>query len=78
MKKINAIKLCYILSALLAIGFIVQTIFDYRQYSTTLNSAPFYLWIVVNAVFYILPAIVVLIVGLLLKKRKREIKEVHT
>ena len=71
MNKTKLIKLCYTLSGLLVMGFIVQTVFDYKQYNTTLNSAPFYLWIVVNAVFYILPAIVVLIVGLLLKKRKR-------
>ena len=69
MKKLNWIKICYGLSILLVIGFIINTIIDYSRYNSTLNSAPFYLWIIVNAIYFIVPAIIVLIVGLVIKKK---------
>ena len=69
MKKLNWIKICYGLSVLLVIGFIINTIIDYSRYNSTLNSAPFYLWIIVNAICFIVPAIIALVVGLVIKKK---------
>ena len=69
MKKLNKVKICYGLSALLVVGFIVDTAIDYSRYNHTLNSAPFSLWITVNAICYIAPAIIALIVGLVMKKK---------
>lgn len=69
MKKLNGSKVCYGLSVLLVIGFIVNTLIDYSRYNSTLNSAPFYLWILVNTIFYILPAIIALIAGLVIKRK---------
>lgn len=70
MKKINISKLCFILSAVLAAFFPINTVIDYIRYNNSLNSAPFYLWIWVNALCFLLPAAIALIVGLILKKKK--------
>lgn len=71
MKKINGVTVCYTLSSLLFLGFIINTIIDYNRYNSTLNSAPFYLWIVVNMLCFIAPAIIVLIVGMIIKKKQK-------
>ena len=71
MKKINGVTVCYTLSALLFLGFIINTIIDYNRYNSTLNSAPFYLWIVVNILCFIAPAIIVLIVGMIIKRKRK-------
>ena len=71
MKKINGVSVCYTLSILLFLGFIINTIVDYSRYDSTLNSAPFYLWVLVNILCFIVPAIIVLIIGLVIKKKKK-------
>ncbi len=70
MKKINISKWCFILSAVLATVFPINTVIDYIRYNNSLNSAPFYLWIWLNALYFLLPALIALIVGLILKKKK--------
>ena len=69
MKKKYVIKACYWLSFVLAVIFIIKNILDYRQYDSMLNSAPFYLWIVVNALYFLLPALILLVVAVVIKKR---------
>ncbi len=59
MKKITGTMICNLISAALVLGFLVNTAVDYYRYSTTLNSAPFSLWIAVNLICFILPAILV-------------------
>ena len=71
MKKINGAKICNVFSIALLLGFVIKTIVDYFRYSTTLNSAPFYIWIIVNMVYFIIPAIIVFIVGIILKKKTK-------
>ena len=71
MKKLNGAKICYGLSVLLFIGFIINTIIDYARYNSTLNSAPFYLQIVVNAICFIVPAIILFVVGFVIKKKTK-------
>ena len=44
--------ICNIVSLILLIVFVIKSIVDYTQYSTSLNSAPFYLWVLVNALFF--------------------------
>lgn len=72
MKKFNGVKICYGLSILLFVGFVINTIIDYSRYNSTLNSAPFYVWIIANAICFITPAIIVLIIGLVIKKKTRK------
>lgn len=71
MKKINSVKVCNVLSILLFLGFIMKTITDYSQYKSTLNSAPFYVWVVVNMIWFIVPAVVVLIVSIVIKNKTK-------
>ena len=71
MKKINGVTLCYGLCALLFVAFMISTMIDYSIYNRTLNSAPFYIWIVVNAIYFLLPAVVAFIIGVALKKKQQ-------
>lgn len=71
MKKLNTSKLCCVISVLLLIGFIINTIFDYSRYNSTMNSAPFYLWVLVNILCFIVPAIIIFIVGVVIKKKQK-------
>lgn len=69
MKKLNITRTCNVISIFLLICFIVKTIIDYAQYSGTLNSAPFYVWIIANVLYFVLPAVIVFIVGIVIKIR---------
>ena len=71
MKKLNGEKICFGASALLFVGFIINTIIDHSRYDSTLNSAPFYLWVIVNAVCFIVPAIIVFVMGLIIRKKAK-------
>lgn len=70
-KKLNITKMYNVISIILMICFIVKTIFDYTQYSSTFSSAPFYLWIIANALYFILPTIIVFIVGIIIKMKNK-------
>ena len=69
MKKIKGVAVCYGLSILMFLGFVVHTAVDYSRYNGTLNSAPFTVWITVNAIYFLLPAAVLFAIGLVLKKK---------
>lgn len=64
-------KLCNIISLIFIVCFVIKTIYDYGSYSSTLNSAPFYLWILANAICLVLPALILFIVGIVLKKKMK-------
>lgn len=59
--------ICNIVSLILLIAFVIKSIVDYTQYSTSLNSAPFYLWVLVNALFLVIPAIILFVIGFVVK-----------
>ena len=67
-KKVPMI--CNIVSAVLVIAFIVKNVVDYSKYTSTLNSAPFYVWILANASYLIIPAIILFAVGAIIKKNQ--------
>ena len=71
MKKENIYKLLYILSALLVFGFAIDTGVDIYKYNTGgyLGSAPLYVYILVNAIEYLLPSLAFFIAGLVCKKK---------
>lgn len=71
MKKISGAAVCYGVSALLLLGFVVNTIVDYSRYNSTLNSAPFSVWVLVNAIIYGVPAIIGVVCGLIIRKRQK-------
>lgn len=72
MKQRNYVRLCFIVSAVLAAGFCLHLGWDWMKYSTTLNSAPFSLWVLANAVYFLLPAVIFLAAGLILHRRKKK------
>ena len=56
MKKTIGYKLLYGASVLMIVGFWIHIAVDWYQYQSTLNSAPFWLWILVDAVLWLIPA----------------------
>ena len=70
-KKVPMI--CNIVSVVLVIAFIVKNVVDYSKYTSTLNSAPFYVWILANALYLIIPAIILFAVGAIIKKNQYQI-----
>ena len=69
MKKGNIWKILLAVTGLLVIGFGIQTGVDYYKYTTTVNSAPFSVWVLVNALMYLLPAAVSAVVAIVIKKK---------
>lgn len=67
-KKVPMI--CNIVSVVLVIAFIVKNVVDYSKYTSTLNSVPFYVWILANALYLIIPAIILFAVGAIIKKNQ--------
>lgn len=63
-------KICNTTSLILFIVFIGKTIMDYLQYNPLTNSAPFYVWIIFNTLWFILPALIFIIIGLIFAKKK--------
>lgn len=61
-------KVLYSIAAVLVLVFLVKTGLDWHTYNTTLNSAPFRLWILVNAVYFLLPAAVLAVIVFLKKE----------
>ena len=71
MKK-TIIKLCKIVPIVLLGCFVVSVVTGYARYSSTLNSAPFSVWVLVDAIYFILPGIILWIIGIILQKRRKE------
>ena len=69
MKK-NIPIICNIVSAVLVIAFIVKSIANYSQYDKIVNSAPFSAQVLVNELYFIVPAIIVFVVGIIVKKKQ--------
>ena len=66
-KKITTI--CKFLSVVLVITFIVLNIIDYVNYNPMVTSAPYYVNLLVNALFLLIPAVIVFIIGIIIEKR---------
>ena len=62
-------KLLYGASALMVLGFCIHVIVDYHQYSTSLNSAPFWVWICMDAMLWLIPALIAFVAGFVAKKK---------
>lgn len=62
-------KLLYGAAAFMVLGFCVHVIVDWYQYSSTLNSAPFWVWVVSDALLWLLPALAAFFAGYVAKKK---------
>ncbi len=58
-------------SAALCAVFVIKTCVDYNKYVHTVNSAPFILWVVVNALCFVTSAAVLAAVGLFLLRKTK-------
>lgn len=67
----RGVKLLYGASALMVLGFCIHVLIDYHKYNTTLNSAPFWIWIAVDALVWLLPALLAFLAGLIVSKKLR-------
>ena len=72
MKKEKIIRFCNIASIILLLCFVISTVTGYMRYSATLNSAPFSVWVLVDAIYFIVPALLLFVVGMILRKRWKE------
>ena len=75
MKPRKYANLCFIVSAVLAAVFCIHLVWERFRYGTTLNSAPFSLWVLADAVYFLVPALIVLIAGLVLRHREKKKQE---
>ena len=69
MNKGNWYKVLYVISALLIIIFAIILGLDYKNYNSLTNSAPFTADILVRALEFILPSIILFIIGVTCKKK---------
>ena len=64
MDKQKISRVCGWVAIIMAALFVPAVITDWIRYNATLNSAPFRYWVLVNAVYFLLPAGVLTVVGL--------------
>ena len=70
-KKENIYKFLYLVAALLVVGFAIDTGVDIYKYNSGgyLGSAPLYVYILVNAIEYLLPGSAFFVAGVICKKK---------
>ena len=68
----RGVKLLLGASALMVLGFMVNIIIDYQRYKVSFTSAPFWLWICVDALVWLIPALLAFIAGCVAKKKLRK------
>lgn len=69
MKKENIYKFLYAVSTFLIIVFTIRLGVDYFKYDNLNNSAPFYTFIITRMIEFIIPSIIVFIIGKVIKKK---------
>lgn len=71
MKIIKVIKvLSKIISIVLFIAYFVMIYLDYKSYHDYLNSAPFYIFVLVRSVEFLLPGIILFVFSHWISKNK--------
>ncbi len=68
MKKENIYKFLYCISIFLIIVFGIRLGLDYFHYDSHNNSAPFYVFVLERGIEFIVPSVIVFIVGKLCQK----------
>lgn len=64
-------KVFYGAALLLLLAFCADTCLDYISYNTTMNSAPFSAFVLVNALLFLLPDLICLFLGYFFKKKDK-------
>lgn len=69
MKKEMGYKFLYGISILLIFTFTIILGVDYFKYDTHSNSAPFYVFTIVRVIEFIIPSIIVFVIGKIMKRK---------
>lgn len=69
MKKENIYKILYAVSILLIIAFAIILGIDYFKYDSINNSATFYVTIITRMIEFIIPSVVIFIIGTITEKK---------
>ncbi len=69
MNKENIYKYLFAISIFLIIIFLILIRIDYFNYDALSNSAPFYTYIIMRSLEFILPSIILFLIGLFCKKK---------
>lgn len=64
-------KLFYVISILLMVGFCIRLGVDWFKYDATLNSAPFYAFIIIRAITFLVPSAITFVVAKILHKKSK-------
>lgn len=67
----RGVKLLYGAAVLMVVGFCIHIMVDYHAYRTTLNAAPFWVWIAIDALLWLLPALLAFFAGVIVSKKMR-------
>ena len=62
-------KLLYGASVLMVLGCVIHIFIDYVKYKTSFTSAPFWIWIAVDALLWLIPALIAFVAGFVAKKK---------
>ena len=62
-------KLLYGASVLMVLGFVVNLVVDYQKFQASFTSAPFWIWIITDALVWLLPALIAFVAGFVAKKK---------
>lgn len=69
MKKENIYKFLYAVSIFLIVGFVVRLGADCFKYDSINNSVPFYVFVIERVIEFLLPSIIVFVMGKIAKKK---------
>lgn len=69
MKKENIYKILYMVCIFLIIGFGIRLGVDYFKYDRANNSAPFYTFVIERTIEFIVPSMIVFIIGKVMKRK---------
>lgn len=58
-------------SAALIGGFVLKTLIDWKSYSHSITSAPFSVWILMNALYFVVPAVILSATALFVLRKTR-------
>ena len=71
MNKNNLYKVMYGIAAALVVIFGVKTGIDFYHYDSLLNSAPFYVFVLANAMEFVLPAALLAVFASIFRKKNK-------
>lgn len=69
MNKEKIYKFLYVISIFLIIVFIIMLVIDYFNYNIINNSAPFYAFILVRILEFLIPSVIIFIIAKIVKKK---------